>query len=280
MAALSGCDRAMFGRLNGEAVKAQELTLRVEGTDYEAVKELQAAALDGNPYAALQIGYIYHSGAGGIAPNYRIAREYYLKAAESVSLAQYNLGLMDYYALGAPQNLASAVKRFQAVSNAKQGGENFALLLLGAIFSEGNGMAPNLALAASYYEKAATGNDVEAAYRLGRMIRLGQGRPKNYEQAIQWLTRSADNGNAKAMFELAQIYANQDSYYFNINQTTQWLLIASQYDEAYKEVASKYMEKLSGPEQKMVIHKSRHWLGIHPKQFESPDLKKPLNKVS
>lgn len=60
--------------------------------------------------------------------------------------------------------------------------------------------------AIAWYEKAATGGDLEAAFVLGNLYATGDGCRKDYEQAAKWYEKAAEKANAEAEHNAAVCY--------------------------------------------------------------------------
>ncbi|WP_181706319.1 peptidoglycan-binding protein [Chthonobacter rhizosphaerae] len=76
-----------------------------------------------------------------------------------------------------------------------------------ARYTEGRGVAQDLAEAAVWYERAALAGLAPAQYRLGSLYEKGQGVARDVKLAEAWYRRAADAGNAKAMHNLAVLNA-------------------------------------------------------------------------
>ncbi|MDI9819099.1 MULTISPECIES: tetratricopeptide repeat protein [unclassified Legionella] len=85
-------------------------------------------------------------------------------------------------------------------------GEADAQFELGQLYHYGVVVAKNPQQAITYYQLAATQQDVRAEYNLGILYLEGQTDPVNYQQGINWLIDAAFKGNAYAQYALANIY--------------------------------------------------------------------------
>lgn len=132
-----------------------------------AIARLQAAAEHGHVKAAISLGDALLNG-NGIAPSASEAVRWYEKAAAGgATMALIRLG--DYYAL------------------------------------RSDGVEISRAL--EWYRKAADANISTAMIRLGRMYSEGQGVPQDYALAATWLSRAAAAGSGPAMVELSALYS-------------------------------------------------------------------------
>jgi hypothetical protein len=75
-------------------------------------------------------------------------------------------------------------------------GNAYAQKMLGDIYAEGSGVPRNLRLAADWREKAANRGNIEAQCLLGKMYLNGEGVNKDQSKAEKWLQRAATEGNS------------------------------------------------------------------------------------
>jgi len=104
---------------------------------------------------------------------------------------------------GAPPAPNDALRWYH---KAAEGGSTMALVRLGDFYSlrpEGG----NISRALEWYRKAADANISAAMIRLGRMFSEGQGVPQDYALAATWFSRAAAAGSGPAMVELSALYS-------------------------------------------------------------------------
>jgi localization factor PodJL len=94
-----------------------------------------------------------------------------------------------------------------ALRSAAASGNPAAEFLIGVKFTEGNGVAADLAKAAVWYQKAADKGLAPAQYRLASLYEKGRGVEKDLPKAKAWYGKAAEAGNAKAMHNLAVLFA-------------------------------------------------------------------------
>jgi localization factor PodJL len=94
-----------------------------------------------------------------------------------------------------------------ALRSAAAGGNPAAAFLVGVKYTEGEGVAADLAEAAKWYQKAAVQGLAPAQYRLASLYEKGRGVEKDIDKARAWYTKAAEAGNPKAMHNLAVLYA-------------------------------------------------------------------------
>ena len=86
------------------------------------------------------------------------------------------------------------------------GGDSDAMVLLGDMHHEGNGVAANYSLAWSWYNRASRQSNPEAQYKLGRMLSRGEGAPQNEIEALELFEMAAKSGHEQAQLEAGLIY--------------------------------------------------------------------------
>jgi len=85
-------------------------------------------------------------------------------------------------------------------------GSPLAMLRLGLLYSEGNGLPVDDAQARQWYEKAAQQNMPSAMARLGMLHETGRGGPQDYAEARRWYEKAAGLGHWPAMIGLGRLY--------------------------------------------------------------------------
>ncbi len=108
-------------------------------------------------------------------------------------------------------------------------GNSAAQLELGMRYAEGRGVTRDLALAASWMEKAARQDFAPAQYRLGALYEKGLGVPKDLDKARQWYQRAAERGNVRAMHNLAVLLADGASGKPDYSSAAQWFKQAAEF---------------------------------------------------
>ncbi len=91
--------------------------------------------------------------------------------------------------------------------SAATAGEAAAAYEIGMRYAEGHGVAPDLAEAARWFERAANKGLVPAQFRYGSLLEKGQGVKKDLAAARRLYLAAANAGNAKAMHNLAVLFA-------------------------------------------------------------------------
>ena len=79
---------------------------------------------------------------------------------------------------------------------------------LGVMYANGDGVAPDYGIAASWFRKAAEKNYAAAQFELGGLYVNGHGVAKDYAIALGWFRKAADQGYADGQFALGVMYEN------------------------------------------------------------------------
>jgi TPR repeat protein len=97
---------------------------------------------------------------------------------------------------------AAALKELQPLA---EKGMSMAQHDLGVLYSKGQGVTRNDAVAARWFRKAAEGGHTNAKYLLGTMYYRGRGVPQDLVQAHMWLSLAAERGSKPAVEELKRV---------------------------------------------------------------------------
>jgi localization factor PodJL len=122
-----------------------------------------------------------------------------------------------------PESIGAAALRTAAAK-----GDPGAAFEIGVRYAEGRGVAPDLAEAAKWYERAARGGIVPASFRLGTLHEKGLGTRKDSEAARRHYLEAAEKGNAKAMHNLAVLDADGGNVGPNYKSAAQWFRKAAE----------------------------------------------------
>ncbi len=116
-----------------------------------------------------------------------------------------------------------------ALRSAAASGDAAAEFLIGVKYTEGDGVAADLAKAAAWYQKAADKGLAPAQYRLASLYEKGRGVQKDLPKAKAWYTQSAEAGNAKAMHNLAVLFAEGGGGQPDYASAAKWFEDAANY---------------------------------------------------
>ena len=112
---------------------------------------------------------------------------------------------------------------------AASAGDPAAAFEIGTRFAEGRGVAPDLVVAAKWYQRAAGDGLAVAQYRLGSLYERGQGVDRNPAKAVEWYQRAADQGNVGAMHNLAVLMSEGVDGPPDHAKALEWFLAAGSY---------------------------------------------------
>ncbi|WP_421590809.1 peptidoglycan-binding protein [Shinella sp. M27] len=116
-----------------------------------------------------------------------------------------------------------------SLSKAATEGDPLALFEIGARYTDGRGVATDLAQAAHWYELSAARGFAPAEYRLANLYEKGQGVERDLERARKLYETAADKGNASAMHNLAVLLATgSGTAQPDFNEAAKWFQKASE----------------------------------------------------
>lgn len=107
----------------------------------------------------------------------------------------------------APVEVPAEIKP-QALADAARSGDPAAFFEIGTVYTEGRGVAADLAKAAQWYQRAADAGLTPAEYRLASLYEKGSGVPRDAVKARALYEQAATKGNASAMHNLAVLLAS------------------------------------------------------------------------
>jgi septal ring-binding cell division protein DamX len=122
-------------------------------------------------------------------------------------LADYQAGFEAYQA----GDFATAMAQWRATAREEPEADQLvyhreALYGLGMLYWKGEGVEPDLEVAAVWLKQAAEINHAGAQVKLGYLYSTGQGVPQNYAEARRWLLMAARQGDADAQYNLGLVY--------------------------------------------------------------------------
>ncbi|MFZ0913288.1 MAG: tetratricopeptide repeat protein [Candidatus Korobacteraceae bacterium] len=168
--------------------------------DQKSIAAFKQQAASGDAVAQCGLGRMYSLGKG-VPEDYAQAAFWYRKAAEQGNAhAQCNLGLMLVldtglrqasalgYALGSgvPQNVPQNDEALLWFRKAAEQGDAKAQMVLGALYSGGQGVPQDKAQAVLWTRKAAEQGNAQAQLTLGTAYGAGLGVPQNFAEAYFW----------------------------------------------------------------------------------------------
>ncbi|SDY38617.1 Sel1 repeat-containing protein [Nitrosomonas sp. Nm58] len=152
----------------------------------------QQFAKSGDSNEQLKLGDAYMDGLG-MPQDSEKAFYWTEKAANGWARgANYKVGIMYQKGIGVEQNSVKAAEHF--LKAIERDVDKKAMIHLGEMYLNGDGVEKNIEKGISLYERAAEGGDADAQFALGKIYFNDYRVPKNIKQAHYWLTTSAKNG--------------------------------------------------------------------------------------
>lgn len=127
----------------------------------------------------------------------------------------------------AAQQPPAATAPLDRLTQAANGGNARAQLIVGLKYLEGAGVPANPTEAAKWLTKAADAGEPVAQYRLGGMYENGRGVAKDPVKAVRLYQAAANQGNGKAMHNLAVAYAEGSGVKKDFAEASRWFLKAA-----------------------------------------------------
>ena len=175
-------------------------------------------------------GESFYWGRLGASIDYRLAAEWYKKAAEQGHAdAQLRLGVMYSKGRGVPRDDKQAVEWFR--KSAEQGHAD-AQYNLGLMYLREEGVALDDKQAAEWFRKSAEQGHAAGQNTLGVMYKYGRGVTQDYRQAVEWCRKSAEQGHDTGQFNLGKMYEDGNGVPKDTKQAIEWYRKASEQGHA------------------------------------------------
>jgi TPR repeat protein len=167
---------------------------------------LRAAAVDGDPDAMNDLGWLWLNGARLASDPILARRLFKLAAVEGSGEALFNLAEQAYYGKGMVANPALAIDYYE---QAFEYGVPGAALALGAIYEEGDeGVIADHGSAVRWYKRAVEEGDVLAGFYWGQLALNDSSTEYDLACGVYWLQWSAILGERCASEALAELYGS------------------------------------------------------------------------
>ncbi len=171
-----------------------------KGNNSLAKQHFEQAAKDGKVDGNYYLGLMELETQGAAAPNLEnIFKNFWIAAKQNHSEASLQLGLMEQFGIGTPQNYNMARKYY------KKADTPAALYHLGSLYKRGLGISKNMDTTLELWEKAANLGHSEAAYEAGKAHLykwLDEKDMKRTKDAEVYLKKAADLNHADALYLL------------------------------------------------------------------------------
>lgn len=146
-------------------------------------------------------------------------------------------GIDDGYKAYYAGDFAKAFKKWKRLADA---GDSRAMLLIGVLYENGEGVPQNYKNAFLYFKKANAKGDIEAKGALGKLYLYGLGIDQDCQLGRQLLLRSASAGVADAQFELGMMFrdgkvskTSKQCAFQDQQQALQWFRKAAEQGHAF-----------------------------------------------
>ena len=186
-------------------------------------EQLQRRAAEGDTDAAFALGWLSMS-LPPLRDYARAAHWTRIAADKGVADAMLVMGTLYANGQGVAKNQGEAVKWMRKAAENKS---DVGMFVLGALYEQGQGVAKNLPEAKRWYEQAAEKGQPEAMYALGKLYAHGGGVTKDEAMAVVWYRRAANKHNAAAVEALGWMYENGRGVYQNYAEAVRWYQLAA-----------------------------------------------------
>jgi len=181
---------------------------------------LKQAAKHNDAEAMYVLGLIYSDG-WTVLQNYRIACEWFEKAAAlDHAMAMYKIGALYCTGYGVAQDYQQALEWFE---KAAETGAEKAMYVLGILYEEGIVIKQDSDKAKEWYAKAIALGHPKTMYTLGILHYWGYGVSKDCARAIDWLKKAADCGYAGAAYALGVLFDDGNLWRLDCQEEETWL---------------------------------------------------------
>jgi localization factor PodJL len=143
--------------------------------------------------------------------------------------AAYEVGVRFAEGKGVPQNFDEAAKWYD---RAAQAGVVPAVFRLGTFYEKGLSVKKDTDIARRYYLQAAERGSAKAMHNLAVLDADGGGKGADYKSASQWFRKAADRGVADSQFNLGILYARGIGVEQNLAESFKWFSLAAAQGDA------------------------------------------------
>lgn len=124
------------------------------------------------------------------------------------------------------------VQAHRLLSPLADGGDAVAQEILGFMYSRGEGVPHDDAVALHWFKLAADAGRAEAQFELGQIYRDGIGVTADGKTALFWLRRAAEQGKPDACNAVAELYLGQHGIPADPAAASEWFLRAAEHGSA------------------------------------------------
>ena len=128
---------------------------------------------------------------------------------------------------GVPPDPAKAAVYFQMAADQGHAGAVYALAQM---YADGEGVPQDGARAVALYRESVEQGETRAYVRLGDLYAKGDAVAQNYEEAVRWYTLAAEHGDPKGLYRLGEAYERGNGVPEDLVQALMWYSLAQQAD--------------------------------------------------
>ncbi|MCV3739443.1 peptidoglycan-binding protein [Rhizobium sp. TRM96647] len=145
-------------------------------------------------------------------------------AGEGDSLALFELGARFTDGRGVAIDMAEAANWYRLSADR---GFAPAQYRLGSLYEKGQGVERDLDKARALYEQAARQGNANASHNLAVLLATGGGKAPDYAAAAEWFKKAAELGVRDSQFNLAILYARGNGVKQDLEESYKWFAIAA-----------------------------------------------------
>lgn len=125
-----------------------------------------------------------------------------------------------------PPPVPAPLESRESLETKANAGDADAQFELGAAYHDGSGGPKDLAIAKSWFEKAAAQGEVRAEFNLGVMYYMGEGVKQDYDVARDWFEKAAEKKNPRAQFNLGVMYYRAEGVQQNFDKAKEYFALS------------------------------------------------------
>ncbi|MEQ8666162.1 MAG: tetratricopeptide repeat protein [Rhodospirillales bacterium] len=177
---------------------AEDDAMRAERLFEERVAGYENAASAGNARAQLELGLVYLDGPDGLKDPKKSFRLFKQSSQQGNAEAFFQLGRLYELGLGTETSFSEAARAYATAIRLT--GHRRALLALGMMHFQGQGVVHSEVKAAEYFRQAAEQGEPAAQFLMGRIYESGFGVPRDPIEAYKWYALSGRDADAVRAF--------------------------------------------------------------------------------
>lgn len=184
--------------------------------DYEKASEYYEMVADVNPFAKMNLGFMYRHGEGVeqdeaksdayLDEAFSLINEEMLDELEYADIAYFEYGLLFLHGYGTPRDYEKAIELF---SKAAELGSARAMYFIGLLYEAGRGVPQDDAMAMKCFEEALDYYyDAAVTCKIASIYLNGETKEQDYDKAFELFSQAANNGFPTAMYWYGYMWYN------------------------------------------------------------------------